>query len=106
MSFINQKEYTFVLGCPRSDAYVAILCRSNGPNPGPAFCDSKKNAIKLKTRLSNDPRGLGNHRAMEIIKNLLIYRIDDDTEPVWKDGDLWAYLPLEKVKCVESAFWG
>lgn len=83
------KKYSYVLACPRQDGTIAILCRNSGSNAGPAFCDSKKNAIKLKTRLSNDPRGIANHRAMELIKSLYVYKIDSVIEPVWDEGSLW-----------------
>jgi hypothetical protein len=102
----NQRRQLYVLGCPREGGTVAVLCRSSGSVPGPAYCDSKKNAMRLKTKLSNDPRGIGNHRAMEIIKSLFVYRVDDDIEPAWEPGLLWAYLPESTVKCVESqSFW-
>ncbi len=98
----NPRNSTYVLACPRQDGTIAVLCRSSGPSAGPAFCDSKKNAIKLKTRLSSDPRGIANHRAMELIKSLYIYKIDSVIEPIWEEGSLWAYLPQAKAKCVES----
>lgn len=94
----------YVLACPRDDGTVAILCRNAGPDPGPAYCNSRKNAMKLKTRLTNDPRGIANHRAMELIKNLLIYKVDAAIEPVWEEGSLWAYLPQDRAKCIEGAF--
>lgn len=105
----NSKDSThplFVLGCPRDDGTIAILCRSTGKMPGPAYCESKKDAIKLKTRLVNDPRGNENHRAMQIIKNLFVYKLSPRTEPVWENGLLWAYLPDNQAKCLESqSFW-
>jgi uncharacterized protein YbaR (Trm112 family) len=96
------KNQLFILACPRDDGTLAVLCRSTGPSPGPAYCNNKKNAVKLKTRLSNDPRGIANHRAMELIKNLYVYKIDASIEPIWEEGSLWAYLPQEKAKCVEG----
>lgn len=98
------KNSVYVLACPRDDGTVAVLCRNTGVNPGPAFCDSKKNAMKLKTRLANDPRGIANHRAMELIKSLLVYKVDASVEPIWDEESLWAYLPQEKAKCAEGAF--
>ncbi len=93
----------FVLASPREDGTLAVLCRSSGPNQGPAYCNSKKNAVQLKTKLSNDPRGIANHRALELIRNLLVYRLDAAIEPIWEEGALWAYLPAHKAKCVESS---
>ncbi|MBT6843908.1 MAG: hypothetical protein HOA17_08975 [Candidatus Melainabacteria bacterium] len=99
----NLKDHcTYVLACPRDDGTIAVLCRTNGTSPGPAMCNSKKNAIKLKTKLTNDPRGIANNRAMELIKSLYIYKIDASIEPIWNAGSLWAYLPQEKADCVES----
>ncbi len=100
----NINNSVFILACPRDDGTVAILCRNSGPDPGPAYCNSRKNAMKLKTRLCNDPRGIANHRAMELIKNLYIYKVDASVEPIWEEGELWAYLPQEKAKCIEGAF--
>jgi hypothetical protein len=96
------KNAVFVLASARQDGTIAILCRSTGPNPGPAICSSKKAAIQLKTRLSNDPRGIANHRALELIKSLLVYKIDASIEPLWDEGSLWAYLPQDKAKCLEG----
>jgi len=101
MTTMNNHQ-VYVLACPREDGTIAVLCRSTGGNPGPAYCNSKKNAIQLKTRLSNDPRGIANHRAMELIKNLLVYKVDSVVEPIWEEGSLWAYLPQTRAKCVEG----
>ncbi len=102
MDLGTSKNTVFVLGCLRDDGNVAILCRSAGAQPGPAYCNSKKNAMRLKTKLSNDPRGIANHRSMELIKSLLVYKMDAAIEPIWEEGSLWAYLPQENLKCVES----
>lgn len=93
-----------MLACPRDDDTVAVLCRNTGLHPGPAFCDSKKSAMQLKTRLTNDPRGIANHRAMELIKSLLVYKVDASVEPLWDEESLWAYLPEDKARCAEGAF--
>lgn len=98
----NTKDTYFVLACPRNDGTVAILCRTHGAKPGPAICDSKKDAIRLKTMLANDPRGLANDNAMTIIKNLFVYEVNKEVLPVWEKGSLWGYLPTEKVTCLES----
>ncbi len=102
--FTAQKEQdaVFVLASPRDDGSIAILCRTSGSKPGPAFCDSKKDAVSLKTRLANDPRGMGNHRSLEIIKSLYIYKISTELKPAWEPGLLWAYLPAERALCVEK----
>lgn len=98
----DSKNQIYVLACARDDGTLAILCRSGGPSPGPAYCNSKKNAIQLKTKLSNDPRGIANHRALELIKSLYIYKIEAQVEPIWEEGSLWAYLPKDMAKCVEG----
>jgi len=98
----QEKDSAYVLACPRKDGNIAILARTVGAQPGPALCQSKKEAVALKTKLANDPRGMGNHRALEIIKSLLIYKISLQTEPVWEPGQLWAYLPASCAECVES----
>ncbi len=98
----NSNASYFVLACPRDDGSIAILCRSHGSNQGPAICDSKKDAVRLKTVLANDPRGLANDNAMTIIKNLFVYEVKKSIEPVWEKGTLWAYLPNSKAECVES----
>ena len=98
----SPKNETFILGCPQKDGTVAILCRSSGFKPGPAVCESKRDAVKLKTKLVNDPRGQDNNRALEIIKNLLIYQVVDGAEIFWEEGSLWAFLKTQQVKCVES----
>jgi len=102
--FSAQKEQDslYILGSPRNDGSIAVLCRTSGSKPGPATCNSKRDALSLKTRLANDPRGMGNHRALEIIKNLYIYKIPSSLEPVWEPGLLWAYLPADMVSCVEA----
>ena len=102
----KQAQVLYVLGSPQQDSTVAVLCRGNGDNKGPAVCESKKDAIKLKTKLSSDPRGQANQNAMAIINNLLIYKISSEHPPVWEEGSLWAYLPSEFAKCLESQnFW-
>ncbi len=98
----KDQDSVFVLACPRADGTIAILCRTSGSKPGPAICENKKEALSLKTRLANDPRGMGNHRALEIIKGLYIYKIPRELEPAWEPGLLWAYLPSEYSQCVEA----
>ncbi len=104
MVFSNQKEQdaVYILGSPRNDGTIAVLCRSSGSKPGPAVCESKRDAVSLKTRLANDPRGMGNHRALELIKNLYIYKIAANLQPAWEPGQLWAYLPTDRAQCVEA----
>ncbi len=98
----KEQDSLYVLGSPRDDGNIAVLCRSSGAKAGPALCTSKRDAVSLKTRLANDPRGMGNHRALEIIKSLYIYKIPAGLEPLWEPGLLWAYLPAERAHCVES----
>ena len=63
----------YVLGWPQPNGKVAVLCRSSGSNPGPAFCQTRKEALRLRTKLANDPRGKRNKKAQEAIRRLLIY---------------------------------
>jgi len=97
----SQRSY-FVLACPMYDDRLAVLCRNTGPQTGPALCESKKDAIRLKTKLANDPRGLANENAMAIIKTLFVYELNPGVMPVWQGGSLWAYLPNNLAHCVES----
>ncbi len=101
----KEQDYIYILGCPRQDGTIAILCKTSGSNPGPAISHSKKEAVILKTRLANDPRGMGNHRALEIIKNLYIYKLAAPLQAAWEPGSLWAYLPATAAQCVESQAW-
>ena len=97
----------YVLGWPQPNGKVAILCRSGGSNPGPAFCQSRKEALVLRTKLANDPRGKQNKKAREIIKRLLIYMYVGDETIMWRPGDLWIYLdsrllePLEHTRFMQ-----
>jgi len=92
----------YVLACPRNDGTLAVLCRTVGDFVGPAACQSKKGAIQLKTKLANDPRGIGNHRALEMIQSLFVYKLPETIEPVWEPGALWAYVPESRATCVEK----
>lgn len=104
MSFTQQTVYA--LGCQLKDGSVAILSRNSGEDLGPAFCNNRRDAVKFKTRLVNDPRGLNNHRAMEIIKSLVIFKLPANTEYLWETGSLWAYVSQSSTSCVESdKFW-
>ncbi len=104
MVFSSQKEQdaVYILGSPRSDGTIAVLCRSSGSKPGPAISESKRDALSLKTRLANDPRGMGNHRALELIKSLYIYKIPAKQNLAWEPGSLWAYLPTDRAECMEA----
>ncbi len=102
----NDSHFSYILGCPQDDGKVAILCRSSGGAPGPAICPSKTEAMKLKTNLANDPRGKNNHRAIEIIRSLLIYKMGQNSQINWQAGDLWGYLDQNEVQCDEAkSFW-
>lgn len=102
---VDSKNGVFVLGAPQAEGIIAVLCRSSGLTPGPAFCQNKRDAMKLKTKLANDPRGQGNQRALEIINSLLIYEIPYDTELTWRDGDLWAYITEDQASCAERKWF-
>lgn len=92
----------YVLGWPQPNGQVAILCRSSGINPGPAFCKTKKEAIRLRTRLANDPRGKSNKKSQEIIRRLLIYLYVNDETLNWRPGDLWVYLDRRNLELLEE----
>jgi hypothetical protein len=94
-------EY-FVLGWPQPSGKVAILCRSRGRNPGPAYCWSKREAIQLRTRLANDKRGEQNPNARRIIRNLLVYKYHLRQPLPWRPGDLWVYTDPNYLEPVEA----
>ena len=98
----NNQENYFVLASPRDDGRLAVLCRNSGPYLGPALCTSKKDAMRLKTKLANDPRGLANENAVAIIRSLYVYELHAGARPVWDTESLWAYIPVELARCVES----
>lgn len=92
----------YVLGWPQPNGKIAILCRSGGSNPGPAFCQTKKEAMRLRTKLANDPRGKTNKKSHEIIKKLLIYLYVSDVTVTWRPGDLWVYLDPRVLERLEE----
>ena len=92
----------YVLGWPQPNGRVAILCGSGGSNPGPAFCHTKKEAIKLRTKLANDPRGKKNKKVHEIVKKLLIYLYISDETVTWRPGDLWVYSDQRALELLEE----
>ena len=91
----------YVLGWPQPNGKIAVLCRSGGSNRGPAFCQTRKEAIRLRTKLANDPRGKKNRKAQEIIKRLLIYMYVGDESIMWRPGDLWVYLDPRSLRLLE-----
>jgi hypothetical protein len=92
----------FVLGLPQATGKVAVLCRSRGNNPGPAYCWSKREAIQLRTRLANDKRGEDNPSARRIIQNLLVYKYLLKRPLPWRQGDLWVYAETHALEPVEA----
>ena len=42
----------YILGWAQPSGKIAVLCRSRGANPGPAYCWTKREAIQLRTRLA------------------------------------------------------
>ena len=94
---------SYVLGWPQPNGKVAILCRSGGSNPGPALCQTRKEAMTLRTRLANDSRGKQNTKAREIIKRLLIYLYVSEEALMWRPGDLWVYVEPRKLVLLEEA---
>jgi hypothetical protein len=96
-------EGFFVLGWPQPTGKVAILCRSRGNNPGPAYCWTKREAIQLRTKLANDRRGEGNPGARRIIRQLLVYKYLLRQPLPWRNGDLWVYAESNFVEPMEVA---
>lgn len=92
----------FVLGLPQPSGKVAVLCRSRGNNPGPAYCWTKREAIQLRTRLANDRRGESNPSAQRIIQQLLVYKYLLKKPLAWREGDLWVYAEGFSVQPVEA----
>ena len=94
---------SYVLGWPQPNGKVAVLCRSGASNPGPAFCQTKKEALLLRTKLANDPRGKHNKKAREIIKRLLMYMYVGQETIIWHPGDLWVYVDPKELVLLEQA---
>ncbi|MBK9143901.1 MAG: hypothetical protein IPM23_15480 [Candidatus Melainabacteria bacterium] len=92
----------YVLGWPQPSGKIAILCRSKGSNPGPAYCWTKREAIQLRTRLANDKRGERNPSARRIIRQLLVYKYRDHSPLHWRPGDLWVYADAMAVEAQEA----
>lgn len=92
----------YVLGWAQPNGKIAILCRSSGSNPGPAFCQTRKEAMRLRTRLANDPRGKTNKKANEIIRRLLIYLFVGEEPVIWRPGDLWVYVDPKNLERLEE----
>lgn len=92
----------YVLGWSQPSGKVAVLCRSRGSNPGPAYCWTKREAIQLRTRLANDKRGENNPSARRIIRNLLVYKYMLHQPLAWRPGDLWVYLDSHYLEPVEA----
>jgi hypothetical protein len=96
-------ESFFVLGWMQPTGKVAVLCRSRGTNPGPAYCWSKREAIQLRTKLANDRRGEGNPGARRIIRQLLVYKYLLNQPLPWRNGDLWVYADQNFLEPMEVA---
>lgn len=95
-------EGYFVLGLPQASGKIAVLCRSRGVNPGPAYCWTKREAIQLRTRLANDKRGDNNPTAQRIIQQLLVYKYLLRKPLPWRQGDLWVYAEEQALQPVEA----
>jgi len=98
------EEGFFVLGWAQPTGKVAVLCRSRGSNPGPAYCWTKREAIQLRTKLANDRRGDSNPGARRIIRQLLVYKYLLRQPLAWRPGELWAYAEAGFVEPVEAGF--
>ncbi len=97
----SDDEY-YVLGWPQPSGKIAVLCRSKGNNPGPAYFWSKREAIQLRTRLANDERGDKNPSARRIIRNLLVYKCHMQEPLPWRSGELWVYTDPIYLEPVEA----
>lgn len=95
------EDSVYVLGWLQPSGKIAILCRSRGANPGPAFCWTKREAIQLRTRLANDKRGEKNPSARRIIRQLLVYRYRSRQPLGWRQGDLWVYIDPMYLEAME-----
>src|SRR5271170_1575098 len=96
-----QDDEYYILGWAQPSGKVAVLCRSRGSNPGPAFCWSKREAIQLRTKLANDKRGDQNPTARRIIRQLLVYKYLLNQPVNWRPGDLWVYIEPRYLEPVE-----
>jgi hypothetical protein len=92
----------YILGWAQPSGKVAVLCRSRGSNPGPAYCWTKREAIQLRTRLANDKRGEQNPSARRIIRQLLVYKYLLRQPLPWRPGDLWVYAEASYLEAVEA----
>ncbi len=99
---LYKKMSVYVLGWPQPNGKIAVLCRSGSTNQGPAFCQTRKEAILLRTKLANDPRGRNNGKAQQIVKRLLIYMYSGEETIMWRPGDLWVYLDPKKLILLEQ----
>jgi hypothetical protein len=93
----------YILGWPQPSGKVAVLCRSRGSNPGPAYCWTKREAIQLRTRLANDKRGDQNPSARRIIRQLLVYKYLPRQPLTWRPGDIWVYAEPAFLEPVEAS---
>ncbi|MBN9395016.1 MAG: hypothetical protein J0H83_07205 [Candidatus Melainabacteria bacterium] len=91
----------YVLGWAQPSGKIAVLCRSRGNNPGPAYCWTKREAIQLRTRLANDKRGEQNPSARRIIRQLLVYQYLSNHPLPWRQGDLWVYADPHELEPME-----
>ncbi len=97
-----EEDPVYVLGWQQPSGKIAILCRSRGSNPGPAYCWSKRDAIQLRTRLANDKRGEQNPSARRIVRQLLVYRYRTTRQTLpWRPGDLWVYADPMMLEAME-----
>ncbi len=87
----------YILGWPQPSGKIAVLCRSRGANPGPAYCWTKREAIQLRTRLANPS-------ARRIIRQLLVYKYLLPQPLPWRLGDLWVYAESRDLEPVEAQY--
>jgi len=92
----------YILGVPQPSGKIAVLCRTKGSNPGPAYCWTKREAIQLRTRLANDKRGEQKPSARRIIRQLLVYKYLPRQPLPWRPGDLWVYVEPAFLEAVEA----
>ncbi len=88
----------YILGWEQPNRKIAILCRAS---MGPALCRTWQETVKLRTNLVNDPRTGRNGNALEIIKELRIYRLLKGEALLWRPGDLWVYVDRRALEKME-----
>src|SRR5271163_2419419 len=99
-----QEDAYYILCWLQPSGKIAVLGRSRGSNPGPAYYWPKREAIQLRTRLANDKRGEQNPSARRIIRQLLVFKYLQRQPLPWRPGDLWVYAESRDLEPVEAQY--